>query len=121
MPEKDLDLVPVAITVEELPTVNDDQVTKFSLATKEITVELWEEDVKKNSQITRMIVMLYPSGFQPGFPGSIRLHQHIRRVPPEVIPMLGSTLYFSCPVQICEQGFRKPLECTLRVPLYRKG
>ena len=42
-------------------------------------------------------------------------------VPPEVMQMLRSTVYFNSHVQICEQGFLEPLECILRALLHQKG
>ena len=56
------------------------------------------------------------SGFQSRFPGTSGLRQYSPGVPPEDIKVLRSTVYFNSPVQICEQGFLKPLEYILGVP-----
>ena len=38
-------------------------------------------------------------------------------IPPEVIKMLRTTVYFNSPVQICEHGLLEPLECMFGVSL----
>ena len=51
--------------------------------------------------------------FSTGVSRNPRVPPRHSRGSPEVVQMLRSTVNFNSPVQICEQGFLKPLECIL--------